>query len=119
MEEAAPTRARKPAVRQLADAGTVRSVTTHERPGSLYGIAGLGLVAALGLALVPGIPRFLAVVVALGGLAGAAIEVIPPAWKLLLRRRSLFVVVIIAILGIAWLVAGLVTSSHAWPSYLP
>jgi signal transduction histidine kinase len=96
----------------------VRSVT-RERPGSLYGIAGLGLVASLGLALVPGIPRFAAVLVVLGGLAAAAIEVVPPAWKLLLQRRSLLVVVVIAILGIAWLAAGLITASQAWPAYLP
>jgi signal transduction histidine kinase len=92
---------------------------TRERPGSLYGIAGFGLVASLGLALVPGIPRSVAVLVALGGLAAAAIEVLPPAWKLLLQRRSLLVVVIIAILGIAWLATGLITASQAWPAYLP
>jgi signal transduction histidine kinase len=96
----------------------VRSVT-RERPGSLYGIAGFGLVAALGLALVPGIPRFVAVLVALSGLAAGAIEVVPPAWKLLLQRRSLLVVVTIAILGIAWLAAGLITASQSWPAYLP
>jgi signal transduction histidine kinase len=96
----------------------VRRVT-RERPGSLYGIAGFGLVAALGLALVPGIPSFVAVLVALSGLAAGAIEVIPPAWKLLLQRRSLLVVVTIAILGIAWLAAGLITASQSWPAYLP
>jgi signal transduction histidine kinase len=92
---------------------------TRERAGSLYGIAGFGLVAALGLALVPAIPRFVAVLVALGGLLAGAVEVVPPAWKLLLQRRSLLVVVVIAILGIAWLAAGLTTASHAWPGYLP
>jgi signal transduction histidine kinase len=92
---------------------------TRERPGSLYGISGFGLVAALGLALVPGMPRSVAVLVAVGGLAAGATEVVPPAWKLLLQRRSLLVVVTIAVLGIAWLAAGLITAGQVWPAYLP
>lgn len=82
-------------------------------------IAGFALVAALGLALIPGLPAAIAVLVALAGAAAAAIELIPVAWRLLLERRSLFVVVIIAILGLAWVVAGLISASGPWTTYFP
>lgn len=96
----------------------MRSVT-RERSEALYATAGLGLVFALGLALLPGIPHVVAVLVALGALAAGAVELVPTAWRYLVRRRSVLVTVGIALVGVVWLVAGLIAAGHTWTAYLP
>jgi signal transduction histidine kinase len=90
-----------------------------DRQQWLFGLAGLTLVAALAVALAPGAPSVLIVLLAVAGVAAAGIELGPAAARLLWRRRSLLIVVVIALLAVVWVVIGLTSASGQWTSYLP
>jgi signal transduction histidine kinase len=91
---------------------------TRERSELVYGIAGIALIAALGLALAPGVPGVLSVLLAAAGVAAAVIELTPLALRLVIRRRSLLIVVVMSAVAGAWLVAGLSAAGAPGSRYL-
>lgn len=84
-------------------------------PRLVPGAAGLALIAALALAMVPGRPAALVVVLALVGAVIAAIQGVPSVWRLIRRRRTLLLVVVLAILAALWLATGITRAGGHWP----
>lgn len=81
-------------------------------------VAGLALLAALAVALPAKHPTVLVVLLALAGTIAALVQSAPTAWRFLVRRRTLLLVVALAVLMVLWLVAGVRHASstwHGWP----
>lgn len=95
-----------------------------QRPQTLGTLAGIAMLAALALALIPGRPTAVVIALAIVGIAAAAGRSAPDALRLVLRRHSLAVVFVLAVLIVAWFVAGVIRAGHGWytprgrPSYL-
>lgn len=84
-----------------------------------FAVAGLPLLGALALALVPGAPALLVVLLAVAGVLAASVELVPVAAGLLWRWRSLLAVVVLAVLAVLWVIVGLTSVSGAWVTYVP
>ena len=84
-----------------------------------FAVAGLPLLGALAVALVPGAPAVLVVLLAVAGVLAASIELVPVAAVLLWRWRSLLVVVVLAVLAVLWVIVGLTSVSGAWVPFVP
>jgi signal transduction histidine kinase len=72
------------------------------------------MLAALALALIPGRPTAAVIALAIVGIAAAAGRSIPDALRLLVRRHSIAIVFVLAVLIIAWFVAGVIRANHGW-----
>jgi signal transduction histidine kinase len=89
-------------------------MTYSARSQMLAAIASAAMLAALAIALTPGRPMAVAIalaVVAVGALLGRTLG---GAARLVIRRRSIIVVYVLAALVIIWLVAGVLRASHDW-----
>lgn len=101
--------------RQLSETTVARAAAIRLAPTQLRsGLAGVALVAALAIALVPGAPAALVVSLGAIGAAIAAIEVVPAAVRLIWGRRGLLLVAVIAIAAVLWMVAGLMSVRGVW-----
>jgi len=77
------------------------------------------MLAALAVALIPGRPAVVAAVPAALGLAAGLAYMGPHGLRLLNRHRALAVVPLLALLAIAWMVAGVITAGKPWAPMFP
>lgn len=77
------------------------------RKQAIVAIAGVAMLLALGLTLVPGRPRFVVIAVAITGVAVASLPLASAAWAELRRRPVMGVVAVCAVLAILWIVLGI------------
>jgi signal transduction histidine kinase len=95
------------------------AVSRLDRQQLMFGLAGTSLVAALAVALAPGAPAVLVVLLAIAGITMAIVQIGPAFGRLLRRRRSLVIVVVVSLLAVLWIVVGLMNASDKWTPYLP
>ena len=87
-----------------------------ERSQALSAVASLSMLAALAVALTPGRPVPLVVALALVSLAAFAVRAVPEAARLIRGKKILSWVLVLAVLVIAWFVAGVVRADQNWYS---
>jgi signal transduction histidine kinase len=87
-----------------------------ERSEVLGALAGVAMLAALALALTPGRPMALVIVLAVLGMVAVSVRSLPDALRLVIRRRSMIVVFVLALLIVAWFVAGVHHATGGWPT---
>ena len=86
----------------------------------LPGAVSAAMLAALGVALLPGIGAALPVALAALGALGMLAYCAPSAARTLLRRRSMLLVLVVAALIVAWIAAGIIEASNTrWWWYGP
>jgi signal transduction histidine kinase len=85
-----------------------------ERSQTLGATASIAMLAALAIALTPGRPMALAIALAALGVVAVAARALPGALQLVLRRRSMILVFLLAALILAWVVAGVVRAGGNW-----
>jgi signal transduction histidine kinase len=85
-----------------------------ERSDALAASASAAMLAALGLALTPGRPMALVILLAALGVIAAGLRALPGALQLVIRRRSMIVVFVLAVLILAWFVAGVLSANGRW-----
>lgn len=86
----------------------------------LPGVVSAAMLAALGVALLPGIGPALPVTLAALGALGTLAYCAPGAARTLLRRRSMFMLLVVAGLIVAWIAAGFIEATRTrWWWYGP
>lgn len=91
---------------------------SFERSQTLPAAASAAMLAALAVALVPGRPTAVVIALAVLGLLAVAVYAAPAAVELVLRRRSMLLVGLLAVLILAWFVAGVLRAEGRWPQNL-
>ena len=85
-----------------------------DRSQTFGAVASAALLAALAIALTPGRPLGLAIAIAALGMLAVTCRLLPGAWRLVMRRRSMAAVAVLAALTLAWFVAGVIHAAHTW-----
>jgi signal transduction histidine kinase len=89
---------------------------SFERSQTLGALASAAMLAGLAMALVPGRPIVLVIALGAVGVAAVAMKAMPSFLGLLIRRRSMLLVFVLAVLILAWFVAGVLRANDQWPS---
>jgi signal transduction histidine kinase len=77
-------------------------------------MASAAMLAALAMALVPGRPVVLVIALVAVGVAAVATKAMPSFLRLVIRRRSMALVFVLAVLILAWFVAGVLRADEQW-----
>ncbi len=86
------------------------------RSQTLGALASAALLAALAIALMPGRSMALVIAVAAAGTTALAAATVPDAVQVVRRRRSTVLVFGLALLILAWFVAGVLRADQLWPT---
>jgi signal transduction histidine kinase len=87
---------------------------SFDRSQALGAVASGAMLAALAIALIPGRPMALTIALAALGVATAAIRATPDAVRIIIRRHSMVIVLLLAVLILAWFVAGVLRATSGW-----
>jgi signal transduction histidine kinase len=87
---------------------------SFDRSQALGAMASGAMLAALAIALIPGRPMALTIALAALGVATLAIRATPDAVRIIIRRHSMAVVLLLAVLILAWFVAGVLRATNHW-----
>jgi signal transduction histidine kinase len=87
---------------------------SFERSWSVGASASAALLAALAIALIPGRPTALAIAMAILGVLAAGAQSAAGAVRLVARRPSIALVFLLAMLILAWIVAGVLSANGDW-----
>jgi signal transduction histidine kinase len=85
-----------------------------DRSQALGAVASGAMLAALGIALIPGRPMALGIALAALGVAAIATRATPDAVRIIIRRHSMAIVLLLAVLILAWFVAGVLRATDHW-----
>jgi signal transduction histidine kinase len=89
---------------------------SFDRSQTLGALASAAMLAALAIALIPGRPTALTIAIAALGVAMVALRATPDAVRIIIRRHSMAIVLLLAVLILAWFVAGVLRATNHWPT---
>jgi signal transduction histidine kinase len=87
---------------------------SFDRSQALGAVASGAMLAALAIALIPGRPMALTIALAALGIAMVALRATPDAVRIIVRRHSMAIVLLLAVLILAWFVAGVLRATNHW-----
>jgi signal transduction histidine kinase len=87
---------------------------SFDRSQALGAVASGAMLAALAVALIPGRPMALTIALAALGVATVVIRATSDAARIMIRRHSMAIVLLLAVLILAWFVAGVLRATNHW-----
>jgi signal transduction histidine kinase len=87
---------------------------SFDRSQALGAVASGAMLAALAVALIPGRPMALTIALAALGVATVVIRAMSDAARIIIRRHSMAIVLLLAVLILAWFVAGVLRATNHW-----
>jgi signal transduction histidine kinase len=92
---------------------------SFDRSQALGAVASGAMLTALAIALIPGRPMAVVIAFAALGVAAVVTRATPDAVRIIIRRHSMAIVLLLAALILAWFVAGVLRAANHWATDPP